>query len=259
MKLFVFDIDNTLISHHNGDAVVVESAKEALQIIKDNGCKPILATGRPYNTVEHIMDDLDISDAILSNGSTVVLNKEIIYNRPIIEEANASLLKAIKEKGLPAIAMDSHDIYIYSEVEEKGYFDKLIEKFISPMFEGTTAKMKEFDFDSEYNIISIFSEEEIDTHNEIEKTWYHNTGYELTNKGSSKATGILKYIEENNIDKNDVYVFGDNYNDLSMFAEFYENSYVLGNACDEVKSYAKHICDHIDNDGIYKAIVSIFK
>ncbi len=257
MKLFVFDIDNTLIKHCDGKSYLPDSAREALQLIKASGNKIIIATGRTYNVTEHIMRDLQVSDAVICNGSAMVLNNNLVYNEPIRQEPLAHFLTEIKNKRLPALAFDSHDIYIHNDIDDKEYFTKIVKSFIDPMYEGTSHQMKQFDFNIQYNSISIFDAEEINPYSDISCTWYEEGGYELMNKNSTKASGILKYINDNGIDKQNVYVFGDNYNDIPMFEMFYENSYVVGDACDIVKSYAKNVCDLIEEDGIYKAVIKI--
>lgn len=259
MKLFVFDIDNTLISHCTGKSYMPESTRKALKLIKDLGHKAIIATGRTYNTTLHIMKDIDVCDAVICNGSAIVVGNEVVYNKPLRKEALEQFLSNIKEHGFPALAFDSHDIYIYDDIKEKELFNQRVNPFVAPMFEGTNHSIKKFAFDRDYNSISIFTKENVNNFEDISTTWYDEGGYELMDADSTKATGITKYIEEHNFNKDDVYVFGDNFNDISMFKEFYENSYVLGNACDEVKNHAKNICDHIDEDGIYNAIVSILK
>ncbi|MFV0424265.1 MAG: Cof-type HAD-IIB family hydrolase [Bacilli bacterium] len=259
MKLFVFDIDNTLVSHYQEESVISTSTKNALRMIEEMGHHCIIATGRTYNTTCHIMKEIDIWDAILCNGSTIVLNNEVTYNKPIVKDCLEDILKEAREKNIATLGFDSHDIYVYDDVVDKEYFNQQIKSFIVPMFQGTNCGIKKFDFSREYNSISFFTKEKIKKFENISVTIYEEGGYEFMNSCTSKATGILKYIEMYNFSKEDVYVFGDNYNDISMFEEFYENSYVLGNACDEVKNHAKYVCDHIDDDGIYNAVVDILE
>ncbi len=257
MKLFVFDIDNTLVSHCKQESYIPNSTKLAINKIVKLGHKAIIATGRTYNTTQQVMKDVNICDAIICNGSAAIINNELIYNKPIRKEALNHFLKEIKENNYPALAFDSHDIYIYDDIEEKEFFNQQVNTFVNPMFDGTSHKIKRFDFEKEYNSISLFTKTDINSFEDISTTWYDEGGYELMDVDSTKATGIMMYVEKFNFNKEDVYVFGDNYNDISMFKEFYDNSYVLGNACDEVKKFAKNVCKHIDDDGLYCAIDDI--
>jgi hypothetical protein len=50
----------------------------------------------------------------------------------------------------------------------------------------------------------------------------------------------------------DVIVFGDNNNDLSMFTDDWFKV-AMGNATEELKAKADYITDDVDKDGVYKA------
>lgn len=64
---------------------------------------------------------------------------------------------------------------------------------------------------------------------------------EITPLGSSKAESIKRYIESKNIPHENVYVVGDSGNDISMFKEFYNNSFCLKHAHKKVKKHANTI------------------
>ena len=57
------------------------------------------------------------------------------------------------------------------------------------------------------------------------------------------------------LEKDEVMVLGDSFNDYSMFTEF-KNSYAMKNAIPEIKEIAGFITDTNDNDGVAKAIYS---
>ena len=67
-----------------------------------------------------------------------------------------------------------------------------------------------------------------------------SSSLELTPYGVNKASGIIKYCEEHNIDKNDVFVVGDSGNDIAMFKEFHEHSFCMDHGPTAVKKYAKY-------------------
>ena len=78
----------------------------------------------------------------------------------------------------------------------------------------------------------------------------------LCNRSSNpKKKGLIlaKTIKKMGIDKSEVIVLGDSFNDYSMFTEF-ENSYAMENAIPEIKEIAKYITDSNNNDGVAKAI-----
>ena len=58
------------------------------------------------------------------------------------------------------------------------------------------------------------------------------------------------------IDKKDVMILGDSFNEYSMF-EIFEESVAMKNAIPEVKKIAKYITDTNDNQGVAKAIYNV--
>ena len=63
-------------------------------------------------------------------------------------------------------------------------------------------------------------------------------------------------IAEAGIELEDCYAFGDNYNDVEML-QYVPNSVAMGNAPDEVKSYARHITADVGNDGIARGLEKV--
>lgn len=59
---------------------------------------------------------------------------------------------------------------------------------------------------------------------------------DIVPRGRDKTVGLLQLANLLGVDKDDVYVVGDNYNDLAMLDAF--KSFVVENACDEVKAHA---------------------
>ena len=86
-----------------------------------------------------------------------------------------------------------------------------------------------------------------------------NIGYGIAPAFRGKGYGkellrlLLNEAKKMGIDKNEVIVLGDSFNDYSMFIEF-ENSYAMENAIPEIKEIAKYITDTNNNDGVAKAI-----
>ena len=76
---------------------------------------------------------------------------------------------------------------------------------------------------------------------------------EISDIKAQKGLILAKAIKKMGIDKNEVIVLGDSFNDYSMFIEF-ENSYAMENAIPEIKEIAKYITDTNNNDGVAKAI-----
>ena len=82
--------------------------------------------------------------------------------------------------------------------------------------------------------------------------YIHNVeenSFEFYSKTNTKATGILKALEYLDIPLENSYAFGDGKNDIEMLSTV-GCGIAMGNASDEVKSYAKKVTDTVHNDGI---------
>jgi Cof subfamily protein (haloacid dehalogenase superfamily) len=76
---------------------------------------------------------------------------------------------------------------------------------------------------------------------------------DIMNKGTSKGAAIKTLQKKFSIDKKSTMVFGDYYNDLSMF-EAADFSYAMENAPEDVKKHANFIADNNNNNGVYNVI-----
>ena len=71
---------------------------------------------------------------------------------------------------------------------------------------------------------------------------------DIMNKGINKGKAIKILQEKFNIDEKNTMVFGDYYNDLTMFKAAH-HSYAMGNAPEDVKKHAKFIAESNNKDG----------
>lgn len=60
-------------------------------------------------------------------------------------------------------------------------------------------------------------------------------------KGVSKATGIMWYAQYTGCKKDDIYVVGDNYNDLPMLTAY--DGYCVNSACADMRSRVRNHCE----------------
>jgi len=87
----------------------------------------------------------------------------------------------------------------------------------------------------------IFKEEILDLVKEA-TFYFYKEGIEISPLGCNKGNAVLNLINNLGIDKNEVLVIGDSYNDLSMF-ELFNNSISFSYAEKEVQAKAKNIID----------------
>ena len=79
---------------------------------------------------------------------------------------------------------------------------------------------------------------------------------EVNDIQAQKGLILAKVAEMKGIEKDEVMVLGDSFNDYSMFTEF-KNSYAMKNAIDEIKKIATYVTETNNNDGVGKAIEKV--
>ncbi len=92
-----------------------------------------------------------------------------------------------------------------------------------------------------------------DGKNDIEMLSTVGCGFELYSKKNTKATGILTALKHLGIPVEQSYAFGDGKNDIEMLSTV-GCGIAMGNASDEVKSYAHQVTDSVLEDGVASGI-----
>ena len=77
--------------------------------------------------------------------------------------------------------------------------------------------------------------------------------YECIQKGYSKATAIEVMRRHLELSMDQIYVFGDSSNDLSMF-EYAKHTVAMGEHDPVLEPYTEYITDAVEQDGIEKAM-----
>lgn len=264
MKYFFFDIDGTLKPY--GKEIPL-STKKALNELKNRGHKIFLATGRRRNEILDFMDDLNIDSAVCAGGACVVIDgkveKETYFEeqelRKIIDECrkNKVLFAAVREGSCAAcyggwrLKPYTYAMRIYAKfkkikigsVEVKSVNNFADIKMISEeeMLKTKTQK------------ILFFRTKNIDKVDVLKKYRIYNERIWKTIEFDFKEKGIEFIKEKCKINMEDIVVFGDGHNDLSMFKKYPVNSVAMGNSCSELKETASFITKNSDDDGIYYA------
>ena len=122
--------------------------------------------------------------------------------------------------------------------------DTVVQKGLDPL-----------DYDQIYKVyIACFApdEEQLETLKELPWCRFHKE-YLFVEPGD-KSVGIKMMVNHLGGAYEDVVVFGDEKNDLSMFIDEW-TSIAMGNAIDELKEKATYVTDDCDKDGIYNACV----
>lgn len=247
-KFFFFDIDGTIAVGTPGKQYVPESTKLAIKKLEENGHFVAIATGRSYAMAKDYMHELGFKNMVSDGGNGVTINNELLGIEPLNYKDCLALIDECIDKDIPwafspdnekrRLAPDSrfydltHDIYMKTVVKE-----------------GLNPR----DYDQIYKVyVACFEPEEQQLDSLKKLPWCRFHKEYLFVEPGDKSIGIKKVIQYFQGNLEDVVVFGDEKNDLSMFRDEW-TSIAMGNAIDELKEKATYITDDASQDGIYNA------
>lgn len=257
IALFATDLDGTLLYDNINMA---QRDKQALERLKQLGCKICFATGREFEVITPAMDRLQLWDLvdyfIMCGGSQIydVKERKLHVIAEITPENMHYLYNTYKH--LPTavvIPRDSifHTNHISDGLIEEGkmlgceikVYDDMTEVLDKPnpkfLFFGTAEQIDES--------IAVMSK---DTNEEVticKSQWKYIDCYA---KGVDKGTAVKHLCKQLDIDLSQTASIGDNDNDIAMF-EVTAFSACTGEATDNAKQKAKYICCNANEGAVY--------
>lgn len=255
IKLIVTDVDGTLLDNNSN---LSDLNKKAILESRRRGIEVILATGKSILSVLYLIKlfSLELPQITLNGAVITDKNLEIISAVKIEPRYYLKAIKTIKKKGYsPLVALVNGKIF-YEEYHPDMEHIIKVEQIIK----------KTEDIETEY-----FSSNAANIHIAIEETdpldrylrkkfsgkiSFIRSGkyfFDMLNPDASKGNALAFLLKTLSMKKDEVVVFGDSYNDLSMFKESGLNIAVK-NSYPEVLKQADIITDENHNSGLGKAI-----
>lgn len=282
IKLIVSDMDGTLF---NSNQEISPYNLAAIQNARKNGVQFMVATGRSMETLQPTLDKYELQcSLILLNGAEVRdENHNIISTMNIDENVLPSITKRLEELGYIAEITTNDGVQMYGTKEQMeltmGYrmicldrthtltLEQAIEAGKDSVFMNVLTRNESLDDllnkQLEIRKIIVFHpDREVNDRNReqlikefpglsIVSSYPENI--EINAKDAKKGKALEVAIEKLGFTKDEVAVFGDGLNDISMF-ELFPNSYAPTNAEYEVKKEAKEIIPSNNDDGVGKKI-----
>lgn len=282
IKLIASDMDGTLLNNnHDIDKETVEAIRKA----EDAGIIFAISTGREYESVKPILDKHNIkAQCILSNGAEYRDEEGNILDKVNINEESAKRVIDILEKNnLSARIFTNKGVFTTSTREEALKEVMYRTMSLNPgLTEDEAREISEnlgFFIGLQYieDINKFFEEgieirkfvafnKDIDLINKMKKVISEIEGLaisssfidniEITDINAQKGIILEQVAVKMGIDREEVMILGDSFNDYSMF-EIFEETVAMENAIPEVKAVAKYITDTNDNLGVAKAIYNV--
>ncbi|MEG0177251.1 HAD family hydrolase [Anaerorhabdus sp.] len=253
-KYIFFDIDGTLTSHtirnHISDSTFL-----AIKKLRENGHFISLATGRAVFLTKEIAEKTTIESLVCEGGNGLIVDGELVAYEPINIDLAKDILRQCDELGIGwAVSNVDNPLLITRSEDVKTSFS--VTSFIRKI-----EVHKDYDYNNETSIRRILIENNQEKYKQlqnIEKIGfmkYEGSPFALI-EPDNKYKGIRKLLEILQGNEEDVIVFGDGINDISMFKEA-KTSVAMGNAIDELKAIATYVTDDANSDGIYNACLHL--
>ncbi|MCL4377245.1 MAG: Cof-type HAD-IIB family hydrolase [Actinobacteria bacterium] len=255
IKIIATDVDGTLLDNNSE---ISELNGEALFTCKEKNIGIILATGKSIFSIKPIIKEFNLKlPQITLNGAVVFDSKfRVIHSIRILPETYRELIIEIRKHSYnPLVALkdgriifDKHHagIEVFKKVKEKMYKVSSIETgFISQNCVSVSIAIKETD-PFEAHLRNKFSDR-------LQLVRSGEYFFDILNLNATKGSALHSIAEDLNIKKEEIAVFGDSFNDLSMF-EYAGLRFAVKNSYKKVLEKADYIIEENYNSGLGKAI-----
>ena len=214
-KYFFFDIDGTLLTKLHGENALPESTRKALELLKANGHFIAIATGRSQAMAEEVRKMLNLPNMVSDGGNGITLNHQLVEIEPLDYNKCLALVDECIEKDfIWAISFDNGTVRFapdqrFIEATQDSYMDTQVVDGLNAKDYSTIYKM--------YIACPPGKEAELTTLKDL--PWCRFGPKYIFVEPCDKSKGILKMLELIGGNPEDVVVFGDQRNDLSMFCD----------------------------------------
>ncbi|MFI3288204.1 MAG: Cof-type HAD-IIB family hydrolase [Rikenellaceae bacterium] len=254
IKAIFLDIDGTLVSFETKS--IPASTIEALREAKARGVKIFIATGRPVAFINNLgaIESLSLIDGYVTmNGSYCYVGDEVVFSNPMARSEVLKVSDYCEQQGVACVYVGERRVTVRnsSEIYRHLFVDMLHVGYVSEVSLEEALSYEIFQLSpfvhksDEGELISMLEGCEVGR-------WMDDFA-DIGAEGNTKSLGISKMIERFGIDVSEVMAIGDGGNDISMLS-YAGVGVAMGNASDEVKSYADYVTTSVDEGGIACAL-----
>jgi Cof subfamily protein (haloacid dehalogenase superfamily) len=256
IKAIVLDLDGTLL---NSDKLISPRNCVAITKCYELGIHIVVATARPPRAADKFMKDLPFVDyKLFYNGALIsCASKQVKRHISIPADVSQQIIQFIS-------STDPHAMLSF-EVNDAWYTSILLQDsqrshlgigpadpspeivdsdFINSL---SPTKILVSGYDSWDELVAPFG-----NHVNVIST-DGGTLVQIMHKLASKENAVQWVLDEIEVSKENVMVFGDDYNDLGLF-RVCGIPIAMGNGVTELKKLAKHVTESNDNDGVAVAL-----
>ncbi len=256
VKAIFFDIDGTLQSFVTHK--IPQSAKDAISRVRRQGVKVFIATGRPTPFLN--LGDVEHDGIITFNGACcVTADGQLIAQTPIPHADIERIVADSRLHPMPIAVANHHKAVTVNLSSGKEAYDYIFE--LLDIKKPAECPIEEILDMEVLQLVAFFAPEDDERiQRDVLKgcsfNRWHDFFADCTAYGINKATGIDTICNYYGIDVCHTAAFGDGGNDIEML-EHAGIGVAMGNASDEVKEHADMVTDHVDHDGVAKALARL--
>jgi len=272
IRLIAVDVDGTLL---NSQFRISEKDLKALQRANQEGIEVILVTGRRHTFALPIAQQLGFDLWLISSNGAVTrsLQAEAFHRDLLPAKTCLELCAAMREfRSNMVVTFDkeSKGALVLERMDEltssiRHWLEKNMQyiEFVVPienalvadpvqaMFCGTITRMQA--------AVRALESDPIKDQITVVRTEYPARDLcivDVLNRGCSKGHALKRWADYRGIPREQVMAIGDNFNDLEMLA-FAGVPFIMGNACEELKSRGWPVTRCNDENGVASAIEQV--
>lgn len=278
-KIVFIDIDGTLV---NDEKIVPEENIKAIKKIKEKGIEVVLASGRPYHSIEEYSNTVGAIPYIIGSNGGVVANfveDKKIFTTNIEKEVALEILKVIKENDIYFTVTISGNLIVENEqygmskenrneiVVLKNSAEEYLQETNEPIIKFSIIDDEKEKLEKvRKEIIERFNIDatEVDEFMILKKYRKPENNYkvpyimDIMPRGISKAKAIEEMCNYLKINLSQTVVFGDGLNDIEMF-NVGGYKVAMGNAAEKIKNLADVVTKTNNESGVAYELNEIFK
>jgi len=251
-QLIVTDLDGTLLDSHGR---ITQPVADAIREATAAGIEVIVASGRNRPAVEPVLQELGLNTPHIGTGGAYLSHPDgrLLFHEPVPALYIPEIVETIRRYGLGMGFFEVEATYLEGPPDRVQW---MLQHYSSP---GTLVVSDILQ--AEIGLPGkIFLWGDIPPLLEAVKTLERlsmpltlvkslDNGYEINAAGVTKGRALKAYAELQGIPLDRVAAFGDQHNDLSMFAVA-GLSVAMGNAPEAVQATADHIAPTNDQSGL---------
>ncbi|PWK11221.1 Cof-type HAD-IIB family hydrolase [Tumebacillus permanentifrigoris] len=253
IKIVFFDVDGTLMHEQK----IPDSAKRAVDLLKQRGILPVLATGRSEYEMAAIREALDIDWAITCNGAHIGFRGETVFATPFPREMLVEWLERASVHQHSFLLYGAEQMFISTSAECR-YFQQARHEigFRDPLLYQSVDEVPEI-----YQCIAFLDEgqERLYTDRFEDEVFLHRWrpwALDLNPRGVNKSVGISTLLDHLGFAPHQAAAFGDGLNDREML-QFVGRGIAMGNGHPDLLAIAPFQTKHAGEDGILYGVENI--